>query len=640
MHIVVIVAGLYFGPLDASVVAAIFALSSMWKATFTSTEIGDIIFSPVLSGNPLGSILMSFVSRIIFAVITGYAFRIISKRKVRHLDLVIVFISVIATLVHTVLVYIPMDIFFDTTSVQTSDSFAGQLLVNNLVLFLVTIAVVLFFHKLAESKTIKDMFSTISVAPTSQGKKWSRQIFLFLLLIPCIFICMHLVSRVNWYLASVGSAVDDEYGAWINALIIQLMVGIAGVVGVLYFISEWAREYSAALLLEATEKAKSAAEQANAAKTAFLFSMSHDIRTPMNAITGYAAMAKKHSGEKNTVDDYLTKIEIAGNQLLSLINQVLEMSRIESGKITFSEKPVNLTELVRTIVLVAGADCTGKDIALESDIEGIKDIYVLTDSDRVSQILVNILGNAVKYTMENGSINISLKEKESKKEGFSDYVFTIADTGIGMSREFVDKIFDEFARESTSTVSGIQGTGLGMPIVKKLTDLMDGTIDIQSEQGKGTTVTVTLPMKPCREIPETPKTNEATSEIKLDGMRVLLVEDNEMNREIASEILKEHGIVVREAIDGDIAVEMVKNSGTDPYDLVLMDIQMPKMDGYEATRQIRNLEDKSLAVVPIIAMTANAFEEDRENALEAGMDGHLAKPISIPKLIEMLAHFR
>ena len=640
MHILVLVAALFFGPLDASVIAVIFAVTSMWKATVTSKEIGDIIFSPILSGNLLGTILMGLVARVLFAVVAGYAFRCLSKIKTKYQDLAVIFITVASTALHTLFVYIPMAVFFGASEAQRTDSFNTELFLNNLLLYAVTVVIVLLFHKIAQTKNMNRIFNLISASPSEKGNRLSRKILFFVLLIPCIFICMHLASMINWYMETAGGTYDLAYIKWIYALVIQLMVGLIGVVGVLYFVSKWSQEYSAALALDETNRAKEVAEKASAAKTSFLFNMSHDIRTPMNAINGYTVMAKKHSGEQQAVEGYLSKIEIAGSQLLSLINQVLEMSRIESGRITLSEKPTDLVELMRTIVTVTGAESSGKGVAFESHLGKVKNRYVLTDPDRVEQIMVNILGNAVKYTPESGSISFSLTETEPAADGRIDYVFTVADTGIGMNREYLDTIFEEFSRENSSTVSGIQGTGLGMSIVKRLTDLMGGSIDIQSEKGKGTTVAVILPMKPCSYAPEAETKDIDVSGIRLDGMRVLLVEDNEMNREIATEILREHGIVVDQAEDGDVAVEMVKNSSPNLYDLVLMDVQMPRMNGYDATRAIRELEDKFLAEVPIVAMTANAFEEDRINALEAGMNGHLAKPISLSKLLETLSRFK
>ena len=378
------------------------------------------------------------------------------------------------------------------------------------------------------------------------------------------------------------------------------------------------------------------AEIASRAKFSFLFSMSHDIRTPMNAITGFTAMAKKHLDDTEKIEDYLNKIETAGNQLLALINQVLEMSRIESGKIILTDQKADVLERAAILRTLYSEQAEANGLKFTVTTENILHSKVITDADRMKQITTNIIGNALKYTPEGGSVDYIITEKPCDKPGYGNYVFTVRDTGIGMSPEFVEHIFDEFSRENTSTVSKIQGPGLGMSIVKQLTDLLGGTIDIQSEKGRGTTISITIPMKWDTETETAAEKDSAGLRVNLEEMKVLLVEDNEMNREIAEEILSENGMFIETAADGDIAVDMVRNAAPGQYDLILMDVQMPRMNGYEATRAIRALEDPEKASLPIIAMTANAFEEDRMNAMAAGMNEHLAKPIDIAKLMNTL----
>ena len=381
------------------------------------------------------------------------------------------------------------------------------------------------------------------------------------------------------------------------------------------------------------------AEIASKAKSNFLFSMSHDIRTPMNAIVGFTSMAQKYLDNKEKARDYLHKIEIASSQLLSLINQVLEMSRIESGKIELKNTETDLREIADEFRTVYSNPAEMKDICLSFNLDKVKHPIVLTDDDRLKQILTNIIGNAIKYTPANGSVSFSVEERPGADAGCGVYSFNVKDTGIGMSKEFLDHVFDEFSRENTSTVSKIQGTGLGMTIVKNLTELMNGKIRINSTKGKGTSITVEIPFLICEE-GEEKTVQETTEEYVLDGMKILLVEGNELNREIAEEILSDCGIFVDTAEDGDIAVEKVRTSAPGDYDAILMDIQMPRMDGYTATRMIRALDDKQLASLPVIAMTANAFEEDRKNAIQAGMDAHLAKPVDIKALKTVLLQFK
>ena len=395
--------------------------------------------------------------------------------------------------------------------------------------------------------------------------------------------------------------------------------------------------------IEANRKLSQAlntAREASNAKTTFLFNMSHDIRTPMNAVMGFTAMAKKHIDNPDTVKKYLDKIDIAGKQLLSLVNQVLEMSRIESGKITLNEQECDLESIIKAISTTYGTHAETKGILFTATITNVTHKYVIVDGDRINQIAANIIGNAIKYTPESGSIMCTFSEQESDREGFGIYALTVEDTGIGMTSEFLKHIYDEFSRESSTTVSRIQGTGLGMTIVKKLTDIMGGSISIESQKGRGTKITVSIPMKWCNDFKTDATEQKNVDSIPLNGMKVLLVEDNEMNREIAEEILTEHGLVVDTANDGDIAVDKVKKAAVGDYELILMDVQMPHMNGYEATKAIRKLADPQKSRIPIIAMTANAFEEDKKNATKAGMNGHLAKPIDIQKLIQTLSDFK
>ena len=386
-----------------------------------------------------------------------------------------------------------------------------------------------------------------------------------------------------------------------------------------------------------------AAEHANQAKSQFLFNMSHDIRTPLNAIIGYTAMAKRQMDKSDVSYDYLNKIDISGHQLLSLINQVLEMSRIESGRIELAEDHVDLNEKTANLGVFTAANAGEKGINLTVQNGGITHGKVLVDISRVDQIVNNIVGNAIKYTPEGGSVDCRFEELPCEKDGWGLYRITVSDTGIGMSDEFLEHIYEEFAREKTSTVSRIQGTGLGMPIVKKLVDLMGGTIEIESKPGEGTSVAVTLPMKFDTESVKREAEEQDYHNISFEGKRLLLVEDNEMNREIAKDILEEAGFIVETAEDGDIAVEMLKKTAEREeyfyYNAVLMDIQMPRMDGYEATKLIRAVKTPEGIRMPIIALSANAFEEDKKKSLEAGMDDHIAKPINIQVLKETLAKY-
>lgn len=388
---------------------------------------------------------------------------------------------------------------------------------------------------------------------------------------------------------------------------------------------------------EKLEKALKAEEQSNQAKRVFMNSMSHDIRTPLNAIVGYTTLASSHMEDKDAVKKYLSRITTAGSHLIALVNDVLEVNQIESGNIQMDELPVSVPDVIEELETILQASVSEKNLHLMVDAEEIVHKKILADKLRLNQVLLNILGNSVKFTKPGGSISFQVKEMENAPEGSARYCFTIKDTGIGMSQEFRKHIFETFTREKTATVSGIQGSGLGMAIAKNIVDLMGGTIQVSSELDKGTETTVILQFKLC----EAPEENKEDPDgiPNFEGKKLLLVEDNELNREIAAEILQEAGFFVETAEDGTIAVEKMRQADDGTYDLILMDIQMPQMDGYEATSRIRKLPDTETANIPIIAMTANAFAEDRQKAFEAGMNGYIAKPIDLSKMMETLKVF-
>ena len=385
------------------------------------------------------------------------------------------------------------------------------------------------------------------------------------------------------------------------------------------------------------ENAKIAAEVANLAKSAFLFNMSHDIRTPMNAIIGFTDIALKNVDNKERVEESLEKVKMSSSHLLSLINDVLDMSRVESGQVSIMEEAMCIDTVKNSLYSILIGTAEEKNIRFVSTLDSsIEHHWIYADRLRMMRVLTNIISNSVKYTNPGGRIELLAEEIPCDKEGYARYRYTVSDTGIGMSEEYLEHIFEPFSRAESATKSGVVGTGLGMAITKSLIELMDGTIFIESELGKGTVVRMEFENR----IAEPIKSSDAVDkELVLDfvGKKILLVEDNELNREIAIEILEDVGVVVDTAEDGDIAVEKMKNAGDGQYDLILMDIQMPRMNGYDATRAIRNLPKPYAANIPIVATTANAFDEDKRNAIEAGMSGHIAKPIDVHELFDVLA---
>ncbi len=383
-------------------------------------------------------------------------------------------------------------------------------------------------------------------------------------------------------------------------------------------------------------KAVDAAESANRSKRVFLFNMSHDIRTPMNAIIGFTDLAQKNIDDKVKTKSYLDKIEQSSQHLLALINDVLDMSRIENGKVTIEDVPVCVYDQMQLVKDVVKADMDEKNLTYIEKTE-VEHPYVYADALHVNRIIMNIFANAVKFTPEGGTVTFVLHERKSPHKGYAYFDFIIQDTGIGMSKEFVSHVFEQFAREKSSTVSHTQGTGLGMSITKSLVDLMKGDIKVQSELGKGTTFTVTLEFKiTTKKVVSGAVELVEGKNINMSGKRLLLVEDNELNMEIAVAIFDSMGFVIEKAVDGSKALECVKSHPAGYYDLIFMDIQMPMMNGYEATKAIRSLADLGKANVPIVAMTANAFDEDKKAAFAVGMDGHIAKPISVDEIVKTL----
>ena len=375
------------------------------------------------------------------------------------------------------------------------------------------------------------------------------------------------------------------------------------------------------------------AEEANKGKSYFLFNMSHDIRTPLNAIIGYSELAKNHLDEKEVLDDYIYKIQTCGRQLLGLIGDVLDMAKIESGNLEISEKPCLCQDLMSDIMISVNESAKKKGLEFEASGNACHST-ILCDKVKVQKILLNILSNAVKYTPQGGKISLSVQEKIREDEGLSDFTFVVKDNGIGISKEFLPYIFNSFSRERNATISGVSGTGLGMTITKRLVDAMGGKIEVESQQNMGTTVTVSITFSRIVGLEE--KREEIIPDAFLKDIRVLLVEDNEINGEIASEMLRELKVNVDLVTNGKECIDALLEKDAGYYDLVLMDIQMPVMDGYEATRIIRRFSDKDKRLIPVIAMTANAFEEDKQKAFQSGMNGHLAKPVEMRHLIQAL----
>lgn len=385
--------------------------------------------------------------------------------------------------------------------------------------------------------------------------------------------------------------------------------------------------------------ALSEAEAANVAKNTFLSNMSHDIRTPLNAVVGYASLISAHGGEAERVRAYSDKVLAASEQLLDVVNETLEISRMEAGHVQLAEAECSLSELVLQARMDMVDLADRADVTLACDIEPLAHDRVLVDAVRLSHVLTQLVDNAIKYSPAGSTVRISVAENAGVPQGFASFRFVVADKGVGMEPAFMERMFMPFERESNTTASGVQGTGLGLTIVRNVLDLMEGELAVESAPGEGSTFTVDITFRqaPADVAAEAPRPSRGRGPVH----RILLVEDNELNREIACCLLDDAGYAVDTAENGEVAVGMIEEADACAYDLVLMDIQMPVMDGYAATRAIRALPDPLRASLPIIAVSANAFSEDRKRSLESGMDAHLPKPLDVHRLqslIEKVVH--
>ena len=438
----------------------------------------------------------------------------------------------------------------------------------------------------------------------------------------------------RWYFDIIPSGGWIPISYWISDVVICYVLSllIAALFYLLFMKRYHEQQYAEKLQLSAVE-----AQEASEAKTRFLFNMSHDIRTPMNAIMGFTELLNRNLDDQEKARGYLRKIQNASSLLLTIINQVLEMARIESGTVTLKLEATDLSALFHSVNTVFEADIQKKNIQYSEDAH-VPHKFAYCDKTKLEEIYLNIVSNAIKYTPDGHAIRVEIHELPSEDKKKACYRFTCEDSGIGMSADYLPHIFDEFSREHTTTENKVVGTGLGLPIVKSLIEQMGGTIQVESTQGVGTkfTVDLTLTLAPQEEVYSSPEASAEAEHAKLRGRRILLAEDNELNAEIAIALLGEEGLLIERAADGEECCTMLAQAPEGYYDLILMDIQMPRMNGYEAAAKIRGMADVKKAGIPIIAMTANAFAEDRQAALDAGMNAHVAKPIDMAVLLPTL----
>ena len=438
------------------------------------------------------------------------------------------------------------------------------------------------------------------------------------------------VPNNTWYFDIIPSEGWSPRSYWIMCIVISYVFSLL-IATVFYLISSKKhreRQYEAEL-----EKSAEQAKNANEAKTRFLFNMSHDIRTPMNAIVGFSGLLEKNLQNERKAKEYLEKIQSSGNLLLRIINQVLEMARIESGTAVLQLKAEDMDALFHRVNTVFEEDVRKKNLQYHAVLD-VRHHYVVCDQTKLQEIMLNIISNAIKYTPEGHSIYVEVHEAVSENPSKIRYIFLCEDTGIGMSEEYLPHIYEEFSREHSTTENKVPGTGLGLPIIKSMIELMGGSIQVESRQGIGTKFTIDLSFDIAlkEEVYGSEDTIESSAIHTIKGKRILLVEDNELNAEIAKTVLEDVGALITRAENGQQALELFKEKPAGTFDVILMDLMMPVMDGYTATRKIRELERSDAKTVPIIAMTANAFQEDAEKCIAVGMNAHLAKPLDIEKV--------
>ena len=444
------------------------------------------------------------------------------------------------------------------------------------------------------------------------------------------------VPNNTWYFDIIPSKGWIPRSYWIMCIVISYVFSllIATVVYLIFSKKHRERQYEAEL-----EKSAEQAKNASEAKTRFLFNMSHDIRTPMNAIVGFSGLLEKNLQIEKKAKEYLGKIQFSSNLLLTIINQVLEMARIESGTAVLQLKAEDIDVLFQRVNTVFEEDIRKKNLQYHADLD-VRNHYVVCDQTKLLEIMLNIISNAIKYTPEGHSIHVEIHEAVSENPSKIRYIFSCEDTGIGMSEEYLPHIYEEFSREHTTTENKVPGTGLGLSIIKSMIELMGGSIQVESRQGIGTKFTVDISFDAAskEDVYGSQNTIKPSAIHTIEGKKILIAEDNELNAEIAKTVLEDAGALVTRVEDGQQAVELFKEKPAGTFDAILMDLMMPVMDGYTATRKIRSLERSDAKTIPIIAMTANAFQEDAEKCIAVGMNAHLAKPLDIEKVMITICH--
>ena len=683
MHLMVLIAAMILGTKESTAVSLIFALTSMWQANVSGVQYSDVIFSPIRSGEAVRSLLLNS-SRIIGGLAAGGLFELCFAKKREHVYGWIALTAVAATWIFGTLTYLFMALLFPKTGVTVLMALTAWLEPSNLAVYILTAAVMPLTHFALSRKPVKRYLKMVGGV---EGHFKARGMHAYYIMVAsaaalCVTVMLHLLDRLKIVLGQEQVRATFAFGTKEMQILSQFYCAFSGILLLLYITVRWIGEYHAAKsvslqretdaleklraeqalnqklqeqnamleeqqsqLRQAAARAEEAqrrsqqlteeARAANAAKTNFLSRMTHDIRTPLNGIIGLLKIDEMHPDDLALIQSNQKKMMVSAKHLLSLINDMLQMSKLEEGEYVLSREWIDLNEISRDLRTIVGQRAAEAGVTLENEggFDNAPHPYVYASPLHLRQIFLNIYSNCIKYNQVGGKVNIRLEDLGTQ-DGKVTYRWTIHDTGVGMSEVFLAHIFEPFAQENSDARSVYQGTGLGMAIVKSLVDKMGGTIRVSSEKGNGSTFVVTLPFEIAEEKPRTQEKGEKPS---IHGLKLLLAEDNELNAEIIERLLSDEGAHVKLTGNGEQALETFRANPPGTFDAILMDVMMPVLDGLSATRAIRALDRADARTIPIIAMTANAFEEDARKCIDAGMNAHLPKPLQMEMVVATIA---
>ena len=625
LHIPVLLAALFFGKKGGTIVGAVFGLTSMWKASAMIFIPANLAFSPFDSPNLWGTLVMALGARMAFGFCAAVIFSFLHSRLSEWKALLAG--TFLASMVHSFLVYAAMQVFFPQFGLTVLNTFKSLTKVNGLITYVFAMAIISLvyyvgFYTIWGNRIRTALYMTDKMRLTKKH-------FSGLVLLSCFIIAvavsleLHAISRIKQILTIYHINLDAAVTNMITSIGLQFILGALSVFVILLFI-----------LIHFYRYLTHEAQKAQSARSSFFSNISHDMRTPLNGIIGFTDLALETKDTTKRLD-YLNKIRISSNLLLDLVNDTLLMSKIENGMLSLAPEPTAMTELLNNTLIPIQAAADEQGVHLETHTQQGPTGYVLIDRVNTQKIFINLLSNAVKFTKPGGKVTFTLELLATPEAGRNCRI-TIADTGIGISEEFLPHIYEAFAQENGGRLSGQTGTGLGLSIVKRLTGLMGGTIAVNSKKGVGTTFTLYLNFPAVAAPPSVPAASKGETAC-LAGKRILLCEDNELNMEIARTFLEQEHLEVQCAANGKEGLEQFTASKPGELDLILMDIHMPFLDGYDATQAIRRLNRPDARTIPILAMTADAYEEDIRHCLAAGMNGHISKPISRTELFSKIA---